>query len=156
MQPDAESPSLPQGPVVVMRRAHFCAAHRLHNPNKGEGWNTAAFGPCNNPLWHGHNYEVEVAVIGTPDPETGYVIDLKELNEVIQARILQPCDHANLNEQVPFLAGINPTTENLVRAFWGQLEGPLRADNRRLFSVKLYETPRNVAEYRGPTAHWEA
>ncbi len=141
------------GPVVVTRRVHFNAAHRLHNPGKGDAWNEETFGPCNNPQWHGHNYELEVSVIGNPDPESGYLIDLKELKDILEEKILKPCDHRNLNEQVAFLEGINPTAENLVMAFWGQIEDAIKTDRRRLYSVKLYETPRNLVEYRGPEGY---
>lgn len=142
---------LPGGPVIVTRRVHFCAAHRLHNPEESGKWNEETFGLCNNPQWHGHNYELEVSVAGEPDPKTGYLIDLKELKDILEERILKPCDHRNLNEQVPFLEGINPTAENLVKAFWARLEPALATNTRRLHGIKLYETPRNIAEYRGPS-----
>jgi 6-pyruvoyltetrahydropterin/6-carboxytetrahydropterin synthase len=141
---------LPEGPVLVTRRVHFCAAHRLHNPDEEAAWNQEAYGPCNNPQWHGHNYELEVTVSGEPDERTGYVIDLKELKDILEEKILRPCDHMNLNEQVPFLEGVNPTAENLVKAFWAEIEPALNNDQRRLQSVRLLETPRNIAEYRGP------
>lgn len=142
--------SLPRGDVFVTRRAHFCAAHRLHNPDESGEWNENIFGACNNPQWHGHNYELEVTVAGEPDVRTGYLIDLKELKDILEEKVLTPCDHRNLNEQVPFLQGINPTAENLVKAFWAVLEPAINNGQRRLYSVKLYETPRNIAEFRGP------
>ena len=142
---------LPAGPVYVTRRVHFCAAHRLHNPEESAEWNEATFGPCNNAQWHGHNYELEVTVAGEPDPRTGYLIDLKELKGILEETVLDPCDHKNLNEQVPFLQGIIPTAENLAKAFWAVLEPAIGTDQRRLASVKLFETPRNIAEYRGPS-----
>lgn len=145
--------SLPSGPVVVTRRVHFCAAHRLHNPDQSAEWNAQNFGPCNNAQWHGHNYELEVSVLGEPDPHTGYLIDLKELKEIINRKILKPCDHRNLNEQVPFLAGINPTSENLVKAFWAELDSAITNSQRRLYRVRLFETPRNIAEYMGPLGY---
>lgn len=92
-------------------------------------------------------------MLGTPDPRTGYVIDLKELKDILETRILQYCDHSNLNEQVPFLQEINPTTENLVKAFWRELEPAINTTARRLYAVKLQETPRNCAEYRGPAGY---
>ncbi len=141
---------LPPGPVIVTRRVHFCAAHRLHNPAESAEWNAATFGLCNNEQWHGHNYELEISVIGEPDPRTGYVIDLKELKDILEERILAPCDHLNLNLQVPFLRGINPTAENLAKAFWARLEPAINNGRRRLHAVRLFETPRNIAEYRGP------
>ncbi len=133
--------------VYVTRKVHFNAAHRLHNPDKTDEWNRATFGKCNNPNWHGHNYTLEVTVAGEPDPETGYVVDLGALKQIIQERILDQCDHANLNLEVAFLQGIIPSTENLVIAFWKELEPLVPAG--RLHAVRLFETERNVAEYRG-------
>ena len=138
----------PRGVVYVTRQVHFNAAHRLHNPAKGAAWNTKTFGPCNNPHWHGHNYVLEVTVKGVPDPATGYVIDLGVLKQVLDEAVLTPCDHRNLNEEVPFLRGINPTTENLVIVFWERIAARLPAGE--LACVRLFETPRNFAEYRGP------
>lgn len=92
-------------------------------------------------------------MVGEPDPQTGYLIDLKELKDIMEEKVLKPCDHRNLNEQVPFLEGINPTSENLVKAFWAQLDPEITNESRRLFCVKLFETPRNIAEYRGPNGY---
>ncbi len=136
------------GTVFVTRQVHFNAAHRLHNPTKSARWNEETYGLCNNPRWHGHNYVLEVTVAGEPDPDSGYVIDLGVLKSVLEERIVKACDHRNLNEEVPFLRGLIPSTENLVIAFWNELEPLLQP--ARLHSVKLYETPRNFAEYRGP------
>ena len=133
--------------VRVTRRAHFNAAHRLHNPERSDQWNAATFGKCNNPNWHGHNYELEVTVIGEPDPETGYVIDLSELKRIMNERVVDICDHANLNLDVPFLKGIMPSTENFAVAIWHQLVDALPSGE--LESVRLFETPRNHVEYRG-------
>lgn len=138
-----------RGTVFVTRQVHFNAAHRLDNPARSRAWNTANFGPCNNPLWHGHNYVLEVTVAGEPDPETGYVIDLGALRDLLDELILKPCDHRNLNLEVPFLRGIIPTAENLVIAFWNRLAP--RLPSGRLHAVRLFETPRNFAEYRGPS-----
>ena len=135
------------GVVHVTRQVHFNAAHRLHNPAKSAAWNRARFGPCNNPRWHGHNYVLEVTVKGVPDPETGYVVDLAELKQVLEERIVAACDHRNLNEEVPWLRGVIPSTENLVIAFWNRLEP--RLGRARLHRVRLYETPRNFADYYG-------
>jgi 6-pyruvoyltetrahydropterin/6-carboxytetrahydropterin synthase len=136
------------GVVMVTRRAHFNAAHRLHNPDQSDAWNTAQFGPCNNPRWHGHNYVLEVTVKGTPDPLTGFVIELGDLKRLVHAAVVDKCDHRNLNEEVDFLQGILPTTENLVIAFWQQIE-PLLTSGR-LHCVRVYETESNFAEYFGP------
>lgn len=136
--------------ILVTRKAHFNAAHRLHNPDKSKEWNENTFGKCNYPNWHGHNYVIEVTVAGEPDPETGYVIDLGKLKSIIKEKILDLCDHRNLNMDVPFLKGTIPTAENLVRAFYGQLRADVEeacTNGGKLYKVKLYETERNVAEY---------
>ncbi len=133
--------------VYVTRKARFNAAHRLDNPRRDADWNRETFGKCNSPNWHGHNYVLEVTVAGEPDPETGYVIDLGLLQALIEERILEPCDHANLNLDVDFLQGILPTTENLAAAFWRRLADALPSGE--LHAVRLYETEHNMAEYRG-------
>ena len=137
------------GTIYLTRQVHFNAAHRLHNPTKSDAWNRQQFGLCNNEGGHGHNYVLEVTVKGEPDPETGYLIDLSELKSIIIKAVADRCDHRNLNTQVPFLKGIIPTTENLVIAFWDEIESHLRRG--KLHCVRLYETPRNFAEYRGPS-----
>lgn len=139
---------LPAGPVVVTRTVHFNAAHRLHNPARSARWNRETFGPCNHPNWHGHNYTLEIAVIGEPDPETGYVIDLGELAAIAQREIVAHCDHRNLNLDVDFLRGVLPSAENLVVAFWRRLEPHI--PRGRLYRLRLHETERNAAEYYGP------
>ena len=133
--------------VYVTRKVHFNAAHRMHNPDWSDEKNRHVFGLCNNPNWHGHNYELEVTVCGTPDPETGYVIDLSVLNAVIESQILLKLDHKNLNLDVDFLQGIIPSSENIAVAIWKQLEPYIPSG--KLFAIKLYETPRNFVEYRG-------
>lgn len=135
--------------VKVTRRMHFSAAHRLFRPDWSEERNRRVFGDCANPRWHGHNYEIEVTAEGEIDPETGYVVDLKRLRDAVQSRVIDAVDHRNLNEQVPWLEGINPTTENLVVAIWERLEGAM-PDGVRLSRIVLEETPRNRAEYSGP------
>lgn len=133
--------------VYVTRVVHFNAAHRLHNPDRTDEWNRRVYGKCNNPNWHGHNYTMEVTVAGEPDPETGYVIDLGVLKRLIEETVLDRVDHANLNLDVDFMQGILPSTENFVVAIWQQLVGVLPTG--RLHAIRLYETERNVAEYRG-------
>lgn len=136
--------------VFVKRKAHFNAAHRLHNSAKSEEWNKQMYGKCNHENWHGHNYTIVVTVAGEPDAETGYVIDLAELKEIIQQKIVEKCDHRNLNLDVDFLDGIIPSTENLVKAFFRELEEPIKeksSDPGFLYSVRLLETERNAAEY---------
>lgn len=136
--------------VFVTRKAHFNAAHRLHNPNKSDEWNKQMYGKCNHEHWHGHNYNIEVTVAGKPDKITGYVIDLAELKSIINEHIIEKCDHKNLNLDVDFLDDIIPSTENLVKAFFKELEEPVKkasSDTGFLYSVKLQETERNSAEY---------
>ena len=146
--PAPRPPAERLGPVLVTRRLHFNAAHRLHNPSRDAAWNVSTFGPCNNPRWHGHNYLLEVSVLGVPDPETGYVVDLGELKRIVEGRVVDRCDHRNLNEEVDFLEGVIPTTENLVIAFWERLKDAL--PRGELHAIRLYETERNFVEYRGP------
>ncbi|MDX1428873.1 MAG: 6-carboxytetrahydropterin synthase [Rhodothermales bacterium] len=133
--------------VYVTRKVQFNAAHRLHNPGKSDEWNRRTFGKCNSPNWHGHNYVLEVTVAGEPDPETGYVIDLGELKQLVGERVVSKVDHANLNLDVDFMEGVMPSTENFAVAIWQQLEPHI--PNGRLFSVRLRETDNNSAEYRG-------
>ena len=136
------------GPVFITRQVHFNSAHLLHNPSKSQAWNEEQYGLCTNPHWHGHNYVLEVTVRGEPDPETGYVIDLAKLKKILHVAVVDKCDHRNLNTDVEFLRGVIPSTENLVIAFWEQIEPHLTAG--KLHCVRLYETPRNFVEYRGP------
>ncbi len=133
--------------VRVTRRLHFSAGHRLHRPDWDEERNREVFGACSNPTGHGHNYDLEVTVEGEIDPETGFVLDLKRLKELVKEMVISDMDHANLNSDVEWLDGRNPTAENLSVAIWDRLEG--RLDGAELVSVKLWETDRNVAEYRG-------
>jgi 6-pyruvoyltetrahydropterin/6-carboxytetrahydropterin synthase len=136
-------------PVVrVTRRLHFNAAHRLFNPAWSEARNAEVFGACSNPHWHGHNYELDVTVAGEIDPDTGYVMDLGVLKSIVQREILDLLDHRNLNVEVPWLEGINPTTENLVVSIWDRLL-PHLPEGVRLHRLVLWETPRNYVEYEG-------
>jgi len=134
--------------VRVTRRLHFSAAHRLHREDWTEARNREVFGLCSNPNWHGHNYELDVTVEGPVDAETGYVLDLKTLRDLVEARVIADVDHRNLNVDVKWLADVNPTTENLVVAIWRRLEGTMPA-NVRLVRLVLHETPRNAVEYEG-------
>lgn len=134
--------------VYITRRAHFSAAHRLHNPLFSDEWNRKAFGACNNPNWHGHNYQLEVTLRGEPHPDTGYVFDLGALRDLIEERVLRHVDHRNLNLDVEFLNGVIPSTENLLVAFWNQLSPYL--PEGMLYRLRLSETERNLAEYFGP------
>jgi len=137
--------------IYVTRKAHFNAAHRLHNPNKSDQWNQATYGKCNHPNWHGHNYLIEVTVGGSVDLETGYLIDLGKLQQIIEEVIIEPCDHKNLNLDVDFLKGVITSTENLAEIFFRRLKVPVEtaaAEGGQLISVKLFETERNSAEFR--------
>ncbi|MDZ7773552.1 MAG: 6-carboxytetrahydropterin synthase [Balneolaceae bacterium] len=136
--------------VFVTRKAHFNAAHRLHNASKSDAWNRKTFGKCNHEHWHGHNYVLEVTVAGTPDEETGYVIDLAVLKEILQERVVDKCDHKNLNLDVDFLEDVIPSTENMVKAIYEELREPVaRASSADgfLYKVHLQETERNSAYY---------
>lgn len=134
--------------VRVTRSVHFSAAHRLFRPEWSDERNAEVFGDCSNPNWHGHNYELDVTVEGPVDPETGYVMDLKELRDLVNARVVDDVDHRNLNVEVPWLEGVVPTTENLVVAIWDRL-APAIPSPARLARLVLHETPRNAVEYTG-------
>jgi 6-pyruvoyltetrahydropterin/6-carboxytetrahydropterin synthase len=134
--------------VRVTRRLHFSAAHRLYRPDWTDERNAEVFGACSNPLWHGHNYEMDVTVDGEIDPATGYVLDLKVLRDRVEELVVGDVDHRNLNRQVPWLEGVNPTTENLVVAIWDRLVDAL-PEGVRLHRIVLWETPRNSVEYSG-------
>jgi 6-pyruvoyltetrahydropterin/6-carboxytetrahydropterin synthase len=134
--------------VRVTRRVHFSAAHRLGRDEWDAAQNERVFGDCANPNWHGHNYELDVTVQGEIDPATGFVYDLKELRDVVEACVVRDVDHRNLNVDVPWLHGVNPTTENLVVAMWQRIAGELPA-GVRLVRLVLWETPRNYVEYTG-------
>ena len=130
--------------VAITRKEHFNAAHRLHNPNWSDVKNQEVFGKCNNPNYHGHNYELEVTVIGFVDKETGYVIDTKQLSDLIKDNVLELFDHKNLNLDVAAFKNLNPTVENIAIVTYTILK-PLLGENYEL-KIKLYETPRNFVE----------
>lgn len=131
--------------VSVYRKEHFNAAHRLHNDQWDEAKNEAVFGKCNNPNYHGHNYELVVKITGEPDPETGFVIDLKYLSDLIRESIIEKLDHHNLNLDIAEFANLNPTAENITIVIYDILRS--RIDSKLDLQVRLYETPRNFAEY---------
>ena len=133
--------------VTVSRRAHFNAAHRLYRPNWSDEKNEAIFGKCNNPHYHGHNYELIVSVTGEVDPETGYVLDVKILKDFIKSEIEDTLDHKNLNLEVPEFKHKNPTAENIVIFIYNKLKVVLEDDLD--LEVTLYETPRNFVSYSG-------
>ena len=134
--------------VRITRRLHFSAAHRLHRPDWSDARNHEVFGDCANPNWHGHNYEIDVTVEGPIDPETGFVMDLKVLRDLVEERVIDDVDHRNLNTEVSWLEGVNPTTENVVVAIWDRIASGL-PDGVVLAKVVLHETPRNSVEYTG-------
>ena len=131
--------------VSVYRKEHFNAAHRLHNPSWDEEKNDAVFGKCNNPSYHGHNYEMEVKVTGIPDADTGFVIDLKLLSDIINEHVIEKFDHKNLNLDRKEFSNLNPTAENIVIVIYDILREKIDKDLD--LQVRLYETPRNFAEY---------
>ncbi|MCL4147560.1 UNVERIFIED_CONTAM: hypothetical protein GTU68_002653 [Idotea baltica] len=133
--------------VSVFRKTHFNAAHRLYRADWTTEKNDAVFGLCSNPHYHGHNYELIVKVKGEIDPETGFVMDLKVLKDIVKQKVLLPLDHKNLNEQVEEFKSLNPTAENIAVVIWQRLR-PHICSNHEL-SIRLYETPRNFVEFDG-------
>lgn len=133
--------------MIVTARLTFSAAHRLHNPKYDDDWNRRMYDKCDNPRGHGHNYAISVSVQGKIDPETGMVIDLKKLKDIVRERVVDRVDHTNLNEDVDFLRSIIPTAENLARAFWQQLAGSI--PDGKLVEIALQETEKNSVIYRG-------
>lgn len=131
----------------VYRRENFNAAHRLHNPNWSDEKNTAVFGLCNNPNFHGHNYDLVVKVTGEIDPETGYVIDAKILKDIIKEEITNKFDHQNLNLDTEEFKNLNPTAENIAVICWNKLRNRLNPNLE--ITIILYETERNFVEYSG-------
>lgn len=133
--------------ISAFRTAHFNAAHRLYNQTWSNEKNEQIFGLCNNEFYHGHNYELEVKVTGEVDPETGYLIDLKYLADLIKEHVELKLDHKNLNLQVEEFKTLNPTAENIAYVIWNILKSKL--ESKYELSVRLYETPRNYVEYWG-------
>ena len=143
--------------MIVTARLTFSAAHRLNNPAYDAAWNRAMYDKCDNPGGHGHNYAIEVSVQGKIDPETGMVIDLKKLKDIMRSAVVDRVDHKNLNTDVDFLRGVIPTAENIAVSFWRILEP--RISSGTLHSVKLYESENNFVEYFGEPveiARWSA
>jgi 6-pyruvoyltetrahydropterin/6-carboxytetrahydropterin synthase len=131
--------------VAVYRKEHFNAAHRLHNPLWNEEKNDAIFGKCNNPHYHGHNYELVIKLTGIPDAETGYVMDLKILSDLVKQEIIERFDHKNLNEDCIEFKSLNPTAENIAIVIYHILRKKIHMDLD--LQVRLYETERNFVEY---------
>ena len=134
-------------PVTVSRKAHFNAAHRLFRSDWDDASNEEVFGKCANPYYHGHNYELIVHVTGDIDPQTGYVMDMKVLKDLIKSEVEDAFDHKNLNEQVPEFKNLIPTAENIAVVIWNKLRPHI--DPEKHLEVTLYETPRNYVHYQG-------
>ena len=133
--------------VTISRKAHFNAAHRLYRKDCSFEQNDAVFGKCNNPNFHGHNYELIVSVTGSINPETGYVMDAKILADIIKAEVEDAFDHKNLNLDVPEFENLNPTAENIVVVIWNKIRK--QVESQFELEVVLYETPRNFVSYKG-------
>ena len=133
--------------VSIFRKEHFNAAHRLNNPQWDEETNRRIFGKCNNPNYHGHNYELEVRVSGEIDPQTGYVMDVKFLSDIMKEEAVDRYDHRNLNLDIPEFKDLNPTAENIAVVIWNRIRK--RLDERFTLTVRLYETERNFVECSG-------
>jgi 6-pyruvoyltetrahydropterin/6-carboxytetrahydropterin synthase len=131
--------------VKVTRKEHFNAAHRLYNPAWDDDKNDAVFGKCNNPHYHGHNYELLVSLTGEADPETGYVYDLKVLSDIIRDHVIAKLDHRNLNLDTPWFKELNPTAENIAIVIWKILREKIEPSLE--LKITLYETERNFVEY---------
>ena len=131
--------------VAVIRKEHFNAAHRQHNPNWSDEKNISFYGKCNNPNYHGHNYDLEVTVIGEVDQESGYLIDMKTLSDLIKAEILDKFDHKNLNLDVEDFKDLNTTAENIIKVIYNKLRN--KVEDKSELKSKLYETGRNIFVY---------
>ncbi len=134
--------------VKITRRIHFCAAHRLENPDWPEERNREVFGLCANPNWHGHNYDLDVTVEAELNPETGFVMDLGDLRDLVEREVVEDLDHKNLNLDVEWMRGAITSTENLVVGIWRRLETTL-PEGVTLSRLVLWETDRNYVEYTG-------
>ena len=133
--------------LTLFRKSHFNAAHRLFRKDWSDNKNWEVFGKCSNPHYHGHNYVLEVGLEGDVDPETGFLINLDELKEIIKTEVEDYLDHKNLNLEIPEFKNLNPTVENIAMVIWNRLSK--RLSNRFNLSVKLFETPRNFVVYTG-------
>jgi len=135
--------------IFLTRKEHFNAAHKLCRDDWSDEKNKEVFGKCANANWHGHNFDLFVTVKGTPDPETGFVVDLKTLSSIIKEHIVEELDHRNLNLDVPFMKNVMPSTENLAIKIWEILYPLVQSERCVLHCVKLYETENNFVEYYG-------
>tara|TARA_B110000444_G_scaffold147044_1_gene137479 strand:+ start:252 stop:665 length:414 start_codon:yes stop_codon:yes gene_type:complete len=135
--------------IYITRRERFSSAHRLYRADWDDKKNMKIFGPCSNPNWHGHNFELFVTVKGNLDPETGFVLNLKDLSPVIKEKVVNKLDHKNLNLEVDFMKDKIPSTEALVLGIWNQLAEPVKKMGAALHCVKVFETENNFVEYFG-------
>lgn len=135
--------------IYITRREHFNAAHRLFKAEYTDEQNLQVFGKCSNPNWHGHNYTLFVTAKGEINPETGFLVNLKDLSALIENLVIEKLDHRNINVEVDFMAGKLASTENLVVGIWNELESSIAALGAALHCVKLFETENNFVEYYG-------
>lgn len=135
--------------VYITRRETFNAAHKLWREDWSEEKNFEVFGKCSNHNWHGHNFTIYVTVKGVPNPDTGFVINLKDLSQIIRDEVIEPLDHKNLNLDVPFLKGMLASTENVVIQVWDIIKDPIAKAGGELCKIKLVETENNFVEYFG-------
>ncbi|MDO9256381.1 MAG: 6-carboxytetrahydropterin synthase [Bacteroidales bacterium] len=135
--------------IYITRRERFNAAHRLFRPEFSDEQNLQVFGKCSNPNWHGHNYTLFVTVKGDVNPDTGFLVNLKDLSAIIDQQVIEKLDHRNINLEVDFMSGKLASTENLAIGIWNELSEPIAAMGAALHSIKLYETENNFVEYFG-------
>lgn len=135
--------------IYITRRERFNAAHRLYRKDYSNEKNLEVFGPCSNPNWHGHNYEMWVTVKGETDPETGFLINLKDLSTILKEKVINKIDHKNINTEVDFMQGRFASTESLAIAIWNEIVDPIREMGAELHSIKISETENNFVEYYG-------
>jgi 6-pyruvoyltetrahydropterin/6-carboxytetrahydropterin synthase len=135
--------------IYITRRERFNAAHRLFKPEYSDEQNLLVFGKCSNPNWHGHNYTLFVTVKGDVNPDTGFLVNLKDLSAIIDQQVIEKLDHRNINLEVDFMSGKLASTENLAIGIWNELSEPIAAMGAALHSIKLFETENNFVEYLG-------
>jgi 6-pyruvoyltetrahydropterin/6-carboxytetrahydropterin synthase len=135
--------------MYITRRFHFSSSHRVFNPELSDEENLKIYGKCSNPNGHGHNYVMDVTVSGEINEDTGFVMDLTDIKLIVEEKIINKVDHKNMNIDVDFMKGVLPSTENIARKFWEQIESMINTSNRKLYSIKISETVNNSVEYRG-------
>ena len=140
--------------IFITRRERFNAAHRLFRPDFSDERNLEVFGKCSNPNWHGHNYTLYVTVRGEVDPDTGFLVNLKDLSELVNKLVIDQLDHKNINIEVDFMKGKLASTENIAIGIWEQLESPIAQLGATLHKVQLFETEKNSVEYYGKNPIW--